>query len=113
MVKVVNKRTHKPQPGQVDVYIGRGSPLGNPWTHIKGRMTLARHVADSKDDAIEKCIYWQSIQLEDEKSDQYKEFRRIVKIAMDNDVNLVCYCAPARCHGDHIKRLIENLTGKL
>ena len=43
MITVKNKYTSKPEKN--DVYIGRGSPLGNPFTHMdlgknKGRISL-------------------------------------------------------------------------
>jgi len=50
MITVVNKHKHIPTPN--DVYIGRGSPLGNPYKHIKTG-TKAKYVCETRTDAIE------------------------------------------------------------
>ena len=93
----------------MDFYIGRGSPLGNPYTHIKNRMTLAQYYTATAWQAIEKYKAWLLTQLLDKQSAAYIEFHRLVKIAQSHDIYLVCYCAPRPCHGDFIKKLIENL----
>ncbi|MBK6285826.1 MAG: DUF4326 domain-containing protein [Draconibacterium sp.] len=50
VLNVVNKRTHVTQTGTVDVYCGRGSVLGNPFTHKQG--TKAQFIMASRDEAI-------------------------------------------------------------
>lgn len=39
----------------------------------------------------------------------HTEIMRLVRMAEDGDLELECYCAPARCHADSIKALIERL----
>ena len=112
MIKVVNKRTHKPSPDAIDEYIGRGSGLGNPFTHIKRRMTLAKYVVESPEKALAMYEGWLPLQLANPKSAASIQFRHIVKLAEKYDVNLVCFCAPNRCHGDFVKKLIDNLINK-
>jgi hypothetical protein len=107
MITVVNKHKHKGT--QFDFYIGRGSPLGNPWTHLSSRMTLAKYQATSRDDAIAKYTIWLTLELREPHSAAAREFNRILKIAQSHDVWLVCYCKPRPCHGDIIKKLMENL----
>lgn len=111
MITVVNRNKHTPQP--MDFYIGRGSPLGNPYTHIKSqtklRKGLALYYEDTLEEVLQKYEKWLLFRLSDKKSEQHKEFYRLVKFASTQDINLVCYCAPKRCHGDYIKKLIENL----
>lgn len=107
MITVVNKGTHSPT--QMDIYIGRPSPLGNPYTHMKTRMGLAKYYTPTAAEAIKKYEPWLLDQLMDKKSAAYIEFHRIVKLAQHFDIYLVCYCAPRPCHGDFIKKLIENL----
>ena len=41
-----------------DVYIGRGSKWGNPFTHIADKKTKADFVANSRDEAIESYRDW-------------------------------------------------------
>lgn len=50
MIYVVNK--HKHTPTETDVYIGRGSDLGNPYTSIKDGKTKARYVVDSREESV-------------------------------------------------------------
>lgn len=112
MIVVVNKYKHSALPGWVDCYIGRGNPLGNPWTHVPHRQTLAKYVVATREEAIEKYKFWINVRLADTSSEQYQAFRRIVKLARDYNINLVCFCKPQPCHGDYIKQLIENLLGE-
>lgn len=112
MIVVVNKYNHVKRPGWEDCYVGRGNPLGNPWTHIPHRQTLARYVVATREEAIEKYKFWIKVRLADTSSEQYYEFRRIVKLARGFNINLVCFCKPASCHADYLKHLIENLIGE-
>lgn len=76
MPKVHNKRAGTAPAGAV--YIGRGSPWGNPFPISKGM---------TRDDVCEK-------------------FEREVLPTLDVSAlagkDLVCFCKPARCHGDAI-----------
>lgn len=96
---VVNKYKHKPTGD--DVYIGRGSKWGNPFTHIPSG-TAAAVVVATREEAIES----------------YREYITTGKgacILKDlhelKDKNLVCFCAPKTCHGDILKELIGELYG--
>lgn len=91
---VVNK--HHKQSGE---YIGRGSPLGNPfpidgpkgWTRAKVielyRIWLRQHI-DKSDPTV--C----------------NELNRLVAIAQQGELKLQCFCAPLPCHGDVIKQVL-------
>ena len=106
MINVVSKYKH--EPSNNDVYIGRGSPLGNPFTGSKKvENTKAAFQCSSREEAIEK--YEQYLRLAIYKNDSYicNEMNRIWKMAKTGDVNLVCFCKPKACHGDIIKKLIE------
>ena len=35
----------------------------------------------------------------------------IASVAKDGDVELICFCAPKRCHGETIKTYLENKYG--
>ena len=106
MINVVNKYKH--EPSNNDVYIGRGSPLGNPFTGSKKvENTKAAFQCSSREKAIEK--YENYLRLAIYENDSYicNEMNRIWKMAKTGDVNLVCFCKPKACHGDIIKKLIE------
>ena len=81
-----------------DVYIGRGSKWGCPYTIIKDRPTLAKEIVDSKEEALSK----------------YKEYVLENQELMDSlheleGKTLGCFCKPEKCHGDI---LLELLTQK-
>ena len=70
-----------------DVYIGRGSKWGNPYSHREG--TLAQFVVGSRKEAIEK---YEGYLLSNEGlMRDLDELRGKV---------LGCWCKPKSCHGD-------------
>lgn len=104
MIQVVNKYKHVPTVD--DFFIGRPSPLGNPFSWLPGTEQKFR-VADRA----------QAIQ----KYSQYLEFARMndpvvaecvnrlcEKALRGETINLACFCKPQECHGDVIKNLIED-----
>lgn len=100
-INIHNKRISDPIEG---IYIGRPSVLGNPFSHLKG--TLAEYSVDSRDEAVDKYELWLRNDL---KTNQIviKEMKKLYKKFLDDGcLNLVCWCHPARCHGDVIKKLI-------
>lgn len=104
MITVVNKYKHKPT--EKDVYIGRGSILGNPFTSIKDRKTKAEFICNSREDSIKmfKDYLLDKIKKKDKKI--CDELNRIYNL---KEVNLVCFCKPKSCHGDIIKEIIEKV----
>lgn len=103
MITVVNKRTHNSSTN--DIYIGRGSDLGNNFSHLQG--TKAAYVVGSRQQAIE--AFKKDLLSKIEKGDikVLMALERIVLAAQRGPVNLVCYCKPYACHGDVIKDLVE------
>jgi len=95
MIQIVNKHYHSPDPLR-DVYVGRGTALGNPYT-----------VEDwGREGAIEKYKAWL---IESAKDDP--EVRHILnaiyqKLMSTGNINLVCYCAPQPCHAEVIRDLV-------
>lgn len=93
-ITVINKH-HGDQGGE---YIGRGSPLGNPWP-IQG--------ADTRDVVIKKYHDWLIKKIEECDKPVCDELNRLVDIAhTTGHLKLKCFCAPAACHGDVIKKII-------
>ena len=110
MITVVNKRTHIPT--EYDVYIGRGSLVGNPFTHMKGK-TKAQEIVLSREEAIEKYKEWI---VEQYKSN--KEVKRFIKTLarkelVGEEIYLVCYCMPLACHGSILKKMIEIVAKRI
>ncbi len=78
-----------------DVYIGRPSIWGNPYTHIEGKDTLAEFVVSSREEAIEK----------------YREYllnnqELMAKLHELDGKVLGCWCNPKSCHGDVILEVL-------
>jgi hypothetical protein len=58
-INVVNKKTHEPT--EYDYYIGRPSPLGNPYSHLSESKS-AKFITKTRDKAIESYeVYFYSM----------------------------------------------------
>lgn len=93
---VVNRRK-EPE----DVYIGRGSPFGNPYSHTKSDFNTI--VVSSREIAIELYELWLTTDQvlpgwSKPTTDQIKALR---------GKRLGCFCRPQRCHGDVLARLAD------
>jgi hypothetical protein len=75
-----------------DVYIGRPSKWGNPFSHKDG--TLAEFRVGSRDEAVDAYRDW--IATQPDLLADLPELRGKV---------LGCWCAPQRCHGDVLVEL--------
>lgn len=93
MTSVVNRR-HEP----FDVYIGRGSPLGNPYTHLKGK-TKAEFIVGTRDESIDAYEAY-LIERPD----------LMALLPALRGKTLGCYCKPKRCHGDVLVRLLDQFS---
>ena len=86
MPKVLNKYTATKEELDNAVYCGRGSPWGNPF-----KMTYT---------------HWQLKEKERHRvCDKFeKEILPTLDVSMLRGKNLLCFCAPKRCHCDSILR---------
>lgn len=92
MTKVINIKSGE----KYDVYIGRPSEFGNPFTHIKNRETKAEYIVSTRKEAIQK----------------YKEYllnnsELLDKIEQLRGKTLGCWCSPKKCHGDVIIEILN------
>ena len=78
-----------------DVYIGRPSKWGNPFTHL-GK-SAARFVVTSRQDAIDAYAEW--LLTQPELVAALPELRGKV---------LGCWCKPKACHGDILVQLAND-----
>ena len=92
-------RVTKPKAGVVNIRIDRQTPVGNPFPVNKAH--------SNRDEVCDKYEEWFKAQMTNKKSPVYKEIVRIYLIAKEQDVNLQCWCAPKRCHGDTIKAFLD------
>ena len=95
MITIGNKRH-----GARGVYVGRPSPLGNPFQ--------MRSEAD-RAAVIRAYERWLREQLRDESSAASRVIRDLAEQARHHDLCLLCWCAPRPCHADVIKRIIEEI----
>lgn len=78
-----------------DVYIGRPSKWGNPFSHLEE--SAARYRVVTRDDAVQAYYEWivgERLDL----LDQLDELR---------DKILGCWCHPQACHGDILAKLAD------
>lgn len=87
--KVVHCKSGEPY----DVYIGRGSPFGNPYSHKEG--TQALWVVDTREDAIR--LYEEWLRAQPELMAKVKKELRYQTLA--------CFCKPLACHGDVLLKI--------
>ena len=80
-----------------DVYIGRGSKWGNPFTHKDG--TTALYKVESRKKAIDAYREWITNGEGQHLLDDLDELKGKI---------LGCWCKPKSCHGDVLVELIEN-----
>lgn len=81
-----------------DIYIGRPSKWGNPFSHLDSE--IAEYKADTRLDAVQSYAYW--IWEQDELIDALDELRGKV---------LGCFCDPYICHGTILAELVDRLYG--
>lgn len=94
MVKVVHCKKQK-----YDFYIGRGSILGNPYTHLPLNRTTASFQVSTREEAVDS---WERYAWNRMKTDE--EFLNAI-LSCENKI-VGCYCHPELCHGDRIDNLI-------
>lgn len=102
-IRVVNRHHKQPvAPGATRVYIGRGSPLGNPFR-------VKPHGPYSRDEAITKFARYALTQGPG--TPFYQELERLAALVRDGQgLELECFCAPRRCHGDIIAAMVQELA---
>ena len=92
---VLNKHKHGIPPGAV--YIGRGSIWGNPF--VLGKDGNRDQVCDLHKEHLKNQIRKGDISLE--------------QLAALKGKQLVCFCAPLRCHGDTLVMAADWATEEL
>lgn len=86
-------------PNAVNIYVGRGSPLGNPYP-------ITDH--QSRDCVCDKYDTYLIAAVEDRHKRIVDALNEIAHVVLNGrDVNLQCYCQGKRCHAQSIKKIIE------
>lgn len=109
MIRVVNKKTHKPTDN--DVYVGRGSPLGNPYACNGSSHHQVTHHLSNRNECVDAFTHHLKKKIDERDPDICHAINNIIiKHLKGGDVNIVCYCSPDRCHGDIVKNYVENAS---
>jgi hypothetical protein len=90
---VVNKYHSLP----FDLYIGRGSKWGNPFTHMEN--TQAEFKVETRDEAVQAYRNW-----------VVQQPKLLEMIPELQGKTLCCFCKPKSCHGDVLSELANMLT---
>jgi hypothetical protein len=78
-----------------DVYIGRPSKWGNPFSHLD--VSHAKYKVATREESIQKFEEWFLSQPE-----LVEQARKELK-----GKTLACWCKPLSCHGDIIAKIID------
>lgn len=97
ITRVVNKYKE-----DYDVYIGRGSEWGNPFTHIKTSSTKAKFVVNTREESIDKFRWYLIDKITSDPS-------CLERLKLLKGKRLGCFCKPKSCHGDILKEVIDSL----
>lgn len=81
-------------------YIGRGTPLGNPF--VMGDESERDRVVDLYEDWLGRKLFERSESVVMEVARLYAKARQ------DGALRVGCHCAPRRCHGDVVKKTLDN-----
>lgn len=108
-LQVVNRHTYDGPRDRSYIYIGRGTPLGNNWSHVAG--TSAQFKVETRLDAIAEYRRWLWTQIQSAKGPAFEALQQIKdRVTNGEKINLACSCHPQPCHGDVVKSAIEHLA---
>lgn len=90
-----------------NVYIGRGSVLGNPYTHDGKKSSLAKLSFKTREEAINAYKSYFQVMYENDLEFKLTIDQIYNKYKNGEDIYLQCFCKPLECHGDFIKEFLE------
>jgi hypothetical protein len=107
-VVVVNRHSYTGPQDNTYFYIGRGTPLGNQWSHVSN--TAATYKTETREQSVSKFNDWLNEQIDKREGPAFEAIRQLKELAArGNPIKLACSCIPELCHGDVIKAQIELL----
>jgi hypothetical protein len=99
-ILIAKKGCFEPQAGIMDVYVGRGSALGNPFV---------MHQESEREQVVEDFRRWLWTEIKfNPRGKMCNELNHLAQLAAKGkQLRLVCYCAPKRCHAEVIAACIK------
>jgi hypothetical protein len=101
-IKVLNKHHGYKPDGDRNYYIGRSSPLGNPFP-IQGEFY--------REAAIHAYERWLRQMIDKADPVVCDALNHVAERATSGGINLICFCTPKFCHGDIIKKIVTEALG--
>lgn len=96
-IHVCNKYYFK---GSNGIYVGRPSPLSNPFPFRSGE-EVGEHI-----EYLESQVYFGNILI-------IPSLKKLLDIFLkEEELNLLCWCSPNRCHADSVKQILINKLEK-
>lgn len=113
MITVQNRYKGFEPNGVNNIPIYRSTPLGNPFK-IGEPNSNTGNLCQTRDDVILAYEMWLFSQIKLGNQAVINALDEIAYKHLDGEeVNLICYCKPAKCHGDIIKAVIYNRLKEL
>ena len=89
-----------------NVYIGRPTFFGNPWSHKESK--IATFKVETREDAVNAYRDWlMGVRFTNVLQENRKKI--LQNLMSLNGKDLGCWCAPASCHGDVLVELIKKV----
>lgn len=86
-------------------YIGRGSPLGNPYSTKDSAHEIRR--VETSEEAI--GCFDSDMRAGKLRDDAYEALKVLKREHNKGHITLVCFCKPNACHGDAIRNYLEEI----
>ena len=108
-VEVVNRHHYSGAQDNSYSYIGRGTPLGNNWSHVSH--TTAQFRVATREQAVDQYRHWLWQEIQRGTGPAFTTLSKLTERAIKGEkVVLSCSCKPDLCHGDVVKGAIEHLA---
>lgn len=106
MIKILNRKTDDCSNA---IYVGRGSPLGNPFDFTGSKHPQVKFQVKSREEAISSYSQYLAKEILEGNPLVCKAVENLrEKHKKGEDIFLSCYCSPLPCHAEVIKSIIEN-----
>lgn len=102
-IRVLNKR--KDQIPFGSFYVGRPTPLGNPWR--------AKKDDSDRTEVIERYRHWLNLQWRCGNEAVKTQLHAMADhLRTHGSLDIVCWCSPKSCHADVIAQAVQNIVDK-